>query len=144
MADKNNLKPGNKEYDGKVSGEPFSVVSRCQSFAADVFIATSGATKEYRFTICKVVQTYSCELIHLSRQANEAPLGSSIRTEYQDAAIEYVKKIDDVLPVVRRCRCFSINKEKELHKKLGNLKVSFNYWIASDKKRLEDKGGNPD
>ena len=132
------IKPGNKEYDGKIKGDPFSVINRCQAYAADIFIASAGATKDYRFTICKVIQTYACELIHQSRQANSFTLGSLERKNYQNNAVELVNKIDDLLPVIRRCRCISPQKEEELHKKAYNLKVSFNKWFDSDLRRIKE------
>ena len=130
--------PGYKEYDGKIKGDSFSVINRAQSFAAEIFIASAGATKEYRFTICKVIQSYACEAIHCTRQANGFGLGSPGRKEYQDIAVEFINKIDDLLPVIRRCRCISPQKEEELHKKIRYLKISFNKWVLSDKKRLEE------
>ena len=44
-----------KKYNGKIRGDSFDVIHRCQSFASDIFTASAGATKEYRFTICKIV-----------------------------------------------------------------------------------------
>lgn len=131
--------PGNKNYDGKIKGDPFSVINRCQAYAAEIFNASAGATKEYRFTICKVIQTYSCEVIHLTRQANSFELGSKDRKELQNEAVELINKIDDLLPVIRRCRCISPQKEKELHQKAQNLKYSFNMWFKSDMERLKEK-----
>lgn len=145
MADDSKLQPGNKTYDGKVSGEPFSVIHRCQTFTTDVYNATSGAPKDKRYSICRKLQDYSVELIHITRQSNEFDLFSQAkdRYEYRDNAIEQIKKIDDLLPVVRGCRCFSPKKESELHKKLYNLKESFNYWISSDNRRLREQGIEP-
>lgn len=134
----NQLEPGNKDYDGKVKGDFFSVINRCQSYCADIFNASAGATKEYRFTICKVIQSYACELVHTARQANGFELGNPDRRKYQDDAVEYIKKIDDLLPVIRRCRCISPKKEQELHKKANNLKVSFNIWYKTDDKRIKE------
>ena len=36
--------PGNKDYDGKVKGNPFSVINRAQSYCAEIFNASAGAT----------------------------------------------------------------------------------------------------
>ncbi len=136
----NRKDPGSKDYDGKIKGDPFSVINRCQAYAAEIFNASAGATKEYRFTICKVIQTYACEAVHLTRQANSFELGSDDRKNLQNDAIEFINKIDDLLPVIRRCRCISPNKEMELHKKAQNLKYSYNKWIKSDMERLKGKG----
>lgn len=59
-----------KTYNGKIKGDIFDVIHRCQVFASEVFIASAGAKKEYRFTICKVLQTNACKLIYTVRQAN--------------------------------------------------------------------------
>lgn len=134
-ADKSSEKP----YDGKIRGDSFGVIHRCQTLASDIFIASSGATKEYRFTVCKVLQTYVCELIHTTRQANAFDLykQSTDRKEKQDEAIELMERITDLLPVVRRCRCISPGQEKELNKKLTNLKFAFRKWIDSDLYRIQ-------
>ena len=101
-----------KKYNGKIRGDSFDVIHRCQSFASDIFTASAGATKEYRFTICKIVQTLSCELIYSAR-------------------------IADLLPVIRKCKCLSLGQERELNNKLSNLKISYGKWIESDKKRID-------
>lgn len=130
-----------KSYDGKIRGDSFSVIHRCQVLASDVFIASCGATKEYRFTVCKVLQTYACELIHTTRQANTFDLYKQgmARREKQDEAIELMERITDLLPVVRRCRCISPGQEKELNKNLTNLKFAFKKWIDSDLYRIQHK-----
>lgn len=139
MDNRNYKEPVVKSYDGKIKGDAFSVINRCQSYSADIFNASAGATKEYRFTVCKVIQGYSCELIHTTRQANAFPLGSDERKAYQKDAVELINKIDDMLPVIRRCRCISPNKEQELHKKAYNLKIAFTKWFESDDRRLKEK-----
>lgn len=130
--------PGEKTYDGKIKGDSFSVINRCQSFCAEIFMASAGASKEYRFTICKVIQTYSCEAVHLTRQANAVSLENPERRNLQKEAVEYINKVDDMLPVIRRCRCISLDREADLHKKLNNLKISYNKWIESDNRRLRE------
>lgn len=133
-----------KPYNGRIRGDSFDVIHRCQAFASDVFIVSSGATKEFRFTICKVLQTYSCELIHTTRQANGFDLytQSTDRKEMQDKAIELMERITDILPVVRRCRCISPGQEKELNNKLTNLKFSFNKWLETDSYRIKQSNTN--
>lgn len=135
VADKSFEKP----YDGKIRGDSFGVIHRCQVLASDIFIASSGATKEYRFTVCKVLQTYVCELIHTTRQANAFNLykQGTDRKEKQNEAIELMERITDLLPVVRRCRCISPGQEKDLNKKLTNLKFAFQKWIDSDLYRIQ-------
>lgn len=128
-----------KNYDGKISGRDFDVLNRCQKLCSDIFIASAGAAKEYRFTCCKVIQSYSCELVHSCRQANGYQLGSDERKNQHDISLEYIEKIADMLPVIRRCRCISIGQEKELNKKLCNLKISYNKWVNSDKNRISQK-----
>ena len=39
----------------KVNKRPFELKEKCQDFAADIYIATSVAQKEYRLSICKKV-----------------------------------------------------------------------------------------
>lgn len=125
-----------KKYNGKIRGDSFDVIHRCQSFAADVFNASAGATKEYRFTICKVIQTLSCELIYSARQANAFDLSSPKRMEKHLDTLELMNKIADLLPVIRKCKCISLGQERELNNKLSNLKFSYEKWIESDKKRI--------
>lgn len=126
-----------KKYNGKIRGDSFDVIHRCQSFASDVFTASAGATKEYRFTICKIVQTLSCELIYSARQANAFDLASPDRMAKHMDSIELMNKIADLLPVIRKCKCISLGQERELNNKLSNLKISYSKWIESDKKRID-------
>jgi hypothetical protein len=139
MADTRKNTKTEKPYDGKIKGDTFDVINRCQALASDIFVASAGASKEYRFTVCKVIQTYSCELIHTARQANSFDLytQSSDRMKGQKDAYELMEKISDLLPVVRRCRCISLGQEKELNKKLTNLKYAFKKWTESDVYRLK-------
>lgn len=132
------LEPGKKEYDGKIKGDSFSVINRCQSFCSEIFMASAGAEKEYRFTICKFIQTYACESVHLTRQANAVELGNPDRRKLQLEAVEYIEKVDDLLPVIRRCRCISLKRESDLHKKANNLKFAYRKWFDSDNKRLKE------
>lgn len=125
-----------KTYNGRIRGDSFDVIHRCQSFAADIFIASSGATKEYRFTICKMLQTLSCELTYSARQANAIDLMNPQRKEMHEASIELMNKIADLLPVIRKCKCISMGQERELNNKLSNLKISYNKWMQSDERRI--------
>jgi hypothetical protein len=137
-------KTGKKEkpYDGKIKGDSFDIIRRCQTLAAEIFNASAGATKEYRFTVCKVLQTYACELIHTARQANSYDLfkQTSERRLLQDQALELMYKIKDILPVVRRCRCITTGQETELGKKVSNLGFAFDKWMKSDEYRLKTSG----
>lgn len=54
-----------KKYNGKIRGDSFDVIHRCQSFASDIFTASAGATKEYRFTICKQERELNNKLSNL-------------------------------------------------------------------------------
>lgn len=133
--------PGKKTYDGKVRGEPFDIINRCQSLASEVFNASAGATKEYRFTVCKYIQTDCCNLIHTARQANAIELNSPLRVEKHKEALELMERIIDMLPVLRKCRCITPNQERELHSKVSNLKYGYNKWIESDKYRISSSKG---
>lgn len=140
--DRKHLEPGNKEYDGDISGKEYDAVTRCQVFTSHIYNSTSGAPKDKRYSICKVVQGYCNNLIHFTRQANYFNLFEQTKDRflYRAVSIELINMVDDMLPVIRRCRCFSPKKEAELHKKLNDLKISFNIWVSSDKKRLKENG----
>lgn len=142
MADenKNQTKTNEKPYDGKIKGDSFDVIHRSQMLAAEIFIASAGASKEYRFTICKVVQTHACEVVHLMRQANSMDLFklTEIRKQMQDEALERLERIVDLLPVIRKCRCITPGQEKELNTKVQNLKFAFKKWVETDNYRLEE------
>lgn len=129
-------KPGKKDIDGKIKSQPFQVIERCQAFSAKVFIASAGAPKEYRFTICKIIQTYSCELVHTARLANCYKLESPERLNTHNEVLELMEKISDLLPVLRRCRCISLGQESELFKDLSNLQYGYKAWMESDKRRI--------
>lgn len=75
------------------------------------------------------------DLISCIRSANEFQLHSKERQDGQTKAIELVKKIKDIIPVLSGCRCMSLAKEAALMKLLGNLETGLDYWIKSDNKR---------
>jgi len=131
--------PGTKTFDGKVKDKSFQVLERGQAFSAKVFIASAGAQKEYRFTICKIIQGLSCELIHSMRIANAYDLESAERMETHQNTLEIMEKINDLLPVLRRCRCITIGQESELVKDLSSLKFGYTKWIESDQRRIAYK-----
>ena len=133
----NELKPGKKNYDGKTYGKDFYLIERSQSFAAEIFNASAVAPKEYRFTICKIVQTYACEIIYSIRIANSYKLGSKEREDAHQESLSLIDKLNDLLPVIRKCRCISIRQEADLCKKLGNLRIGYIKWIESDRARLK-------
>ena len=137
MADRK--QSGVKSYDGKLKDKPFQIIERGQAFSAKVFMASAGAQKEYRFTICKIIQGLSCDLIHTMRIANAYDLESVERRETHQNALEIMEKINDLLPVLRRCRCITIGQESELEKDLSSLKFGYTKWIESDQRRIRYK-----
>ena len=122
-----------------VLSKPFQILERCQAFSAKVFVSSANAPKEYRFTICKIIQSLSCELIHTARLANSFDLGKSERAELHLEALEIMEKINDLLPVLRRCRCITLGQESELMKDLSSLQFGYRKWIESDEKRIAFK-----
>lgn len=135
----NRKQSGEKSFDGKMKDKPFQIIERGQAFSAKVFMASAGAQKEYRFTICKIIQGLSCDLIHNIRIANAFDLESVERMEMHNASLEIMEKINDLLPVLRRCRCITIGQESELAKDLSSLKFGYKKWIESDQKRIAYK-----
>lgn len=127
--------PGYKSFDGKALKGSFQIIEKCQEFAAKVYEYTVKAEKEYRVTICRTVQEYCCIVIHSARFANSIPLGSPDRSEAHKETLEYLERVNDLLPVLRRCRCLSPNQESDLHKKFSNLRFGYLKWMESDKKR---------
>lgn len=129
--------PGRKEYDGKFNKGPFQTIEKCQEFATRVYQYTVKAEKEYRLTICKTVQDYCCEMVHSARKANSIQLQNSLRQEIHKETLEYMERINDLLPVLRRLRCMSPNQEADLQKKFSSLRFGYIKWMESDKRRLE-------
>ena len=126
-----------KEYDGHPPERYFRVIPSCQSFAAELFTASAKAEKEYRFTLCKKVTKFACKLIHSARMANKYELGSEDRKKQHEKSLELIEKINDLLPVMRRCRCLTVKQEATLTKRLGSLKYGYEKWIESDENRTE-------
>ena len=131
--------PGTKSFDGKLKDKPFQVIERGQAFTAKVFMASAGAQKEYRFTICRKIQDLSCELIHTMRIANAYDLESDERRQTHENTLEIMEKINDLLPVLRRCRCITSGQESELVKDLSSLKFGYTKWMESDQRRIAYK-----
>lgn len=128
---------GTKEYSGKPSKGPFQTIQKCQEFATKVYQYTVKAEKEYRLTICKKVQDYCCEMVHSARKANSIQLRDPLRQEAHKETLEYMERINDLLPILRRLRCMSPNQEAELQKKFSSLRFGYLKWIENDKQRLE-------
>ena len=78
-------------------------------------------------------------MIHNIRIANAFDLESVERMEMHNASLEIMEKINDLLPVLRRCRCITIGQESELAKDLSSLKFGYKKWIESDQKRIAYK-----
>lgn len=131
--------PKRKEYDGNRNKNPFQTIEKCQEFATKVYQYTVKAEKEYRLTICKTVQEYCCELVHSARKANSIQLHNPLRQEVHRESLEYMERINDMLPILRRLRCMSPNQEAELHKKFDNLYYGYMKWIESDERRLKNE-----
>lgn len=115
----------------------FRLLKECQKLSADIFIASASAKKEYRFTICKKVHDLSCDLIHEVNLANSYKLGSEDRYEKQKEIVALILRLEELLPVLRRCRCISLGQEGEIVKKIGNIKTTYEFWMESDKRRIE-------
>ena len=131
--------PGRKDYDGKLPSEPFKVINKCQSLAASVFINTSKAEKEYRQTVCKIIQQYSVEMVHSARLANSINIHDPRRRAAHENTLEYIEKINDMLPIISACRCISHSQEAEIGKQLGRLRYGYKKWMESDARRLEEE-----
>lgn len=117
----------------------FRFLKDCQNLAAEVFKASADAPKEFRFTICKKVHDLCCDLVHSVRLANNYQLGTQDRMDEQAVVMEILLRINDLLPVLRRCRCISLGQEGEITKRIGNLKFSYEKWLESDLYRINKK-----
>ena len=129
--------PGRKEYDGKPNRGPFQTIEKCQEFATKVYQYTVKAEKEYRVSVCKTVQDYCCEMVHSARKANSVPLHDPLRQEIHKSTLEYMERVNDLLPVLRRLRCMTPNQEAELQKKFFSLRFGYLKWVESDERRIE-------
>ncbi len=121
----------------KVNKRPFELKEKCQEFAADIYNVTSVAPKELRLSLCKRTQDLATELIHTVRLANACKLGSPDRKAAQRDAIEMIDRLNDLMPVMTKCRCVTPEQETALSKKLKNLKNACNIWAQKDAERLE-------
>jgi len=125
-----------KYFPQSYSEDSFRFGKDCRDLAAEIFKASASAPKEYRFTLCKKMHDVCCDLIYSARAANAYPLGSEDRKEEQRRIIELLLRIDDLLPILRRCRCISLTDEAALTKRVGNVKVRFEKWLDSDNYRI--------
>lgn len=118
----------------------FRLFKECQKLAAEIFRASADAPKGYRFSICKEVSDRCCNLVHSVRLANSYQIGSKYRKDEQEKAKEYLLEIQDLLPVLRRCRCITIGQEGEITKKVDSVKFGFEKWLESDHARIDKMG----
>ena len=136
--DEQDKEPGRKEYDGSIPDSPFRIVEKCQIFASAVYIYTAKAEKEYRVSLCRKVQDLACEMIHAARAANQIDIMDASRMEAHKQALEHMERLNDLIPVMRRCKCISIGQESELSKQFANLRFGYNMWIENDTKRRQE------
>ncbi len=109
---------------------PFKLVQRCQILSTQIVSATANAPKEYRLSICKEVQNLSYELIHTIRLANSFPFGED-RQSTQKTAQENIERINDLIPVAKRCRCITPEQEEEIIKTINLIRSNFINWVES-------------
>lgn len=114
----------------------FKLLKECQNLSSDIFAASASAKKEYRFTLCKKIHDLCCELVHSVNVANSYQVGTEDRMREQKRVADLLLRIDELLPVLRRCRCISLGQEGEITKKIGNIKISYEKWVESDMKRI--------
>ena len=79
------------------------------------------------------------ELVHTARLANSLRLGSSDRRSAQRDVLELIERSNDLLPVLAKCRCISLEQEVLLEKKLSRLRKKSNVWIQKDMECLDRK-----
>ena len=128
--------PKRKDFDGRLPDSSFRIIEKCQIFVAAVYTCTAKAEKEYRMTICKKLQDLACDALHLASAANRIPVTSLERQEVHRRALDTLEKVNDLLPVIRRCKCISPGQEKELMRQFDAIRAGYRYWIESDLKRL--------
>ncbi|MBP3782392.1 MAG: hypothetical protein J6I68_04010 [Butyrivibrio sp.] len=122
----------------KLKKRSFELKEKCQDLVSDVYILTSSSQKEYRTSLCKKVQDYSCEAVHSLRLANSLKIGTVARKNAQNDSLEMLGRLQDLLPVLTKCRCITPEQEKLLDKKVSSLKVSLERWLEKDMERLEE------
>ena len=143
MGKENSIKTGsppviNGGADAKVKKRSFELKERCQDLAGDIYIVTSASPKEFRTTLCKRAQDYACEAIHHVRAANTYKIGTNTRKASQAQAVEMLNRVNDLLPVLTRCKCITPDQEKLLEKKIISLRINVERWIDKDNERLEE------
>ena len=114
----------------------FKILKSSQDLAATLFNVTSKANKNYRLTLCQYVNHLACDLVHTIRKANNLQLGTESRLVAQQEVLEFLARLQDMMPVLRGCRCCTIKEEGQLEKKLGELEDKVRAWVTSDKRRL--------
>ena len=122
----------------KTKKRSFELKEKCQELVADIYAVTSISQKEFRTSLCKKVQDYACEAVHSLRLANSLKIGSSSRKSAQQDAAEMISRIQDLLPVMTRCKCITPEQEKLLDKKVSSLKLSLERWLEKDRERIEE------
>lgn len=143
MGKDNSIKTGSLPTNGsadatKLKKRSFELKEKCQELASDVFVFTSVSPKEYRTSLCKKVQDYSCEAVHSIRLANSLKVGTTARKNAQNDAIEMLSRLDDLLLILTKCRCITPEQERALSKKAVSLKQSVERWLEKDMERLEE------
>ncbi|MBR2044721.1 MAG: hypothetical protein IJ958_01135 [Agathobacter sp.] len=124
-------------YFPNTNNDEFRLYKECQNLAADILVASASARKEYRFTICKKIHDMSCDLIHMVNLANAYRLGSDDRKEAQQEIVHLILRIEELMPVLTRCRCISPKQEIVIVKSIGKIKTTYEFWMESDKKRIK-------
>lgn len=127
-----------EQFGSRVKRKPFQLLEKCQRLSTKIVNASAKSDKNYRQTICLEVRHYSYDLIHAVRKANFSDLGSQLRKEAQAEAAEYIERIYDLIPVMRRCGCITPQSEGDIEKDLCYVRASFDSWLQSDEKRIKE------
>lgn len=135
---------GNSPDIRKNKGEPqkktFQIITKSQEFSAVLYSYLAKSEKEYRSSICQKVQEYSLNVIHCARMANSYELHDEGREKAHKKTMEFMNRIEDLLPVLRRLKCITDEQESDLMRRLNALKNGYSRWIESDAKRLDQSG----
>ena len=124
-----------KEYDGKISNKEFRVLHDAQKFVSEIFLCTSKASREQRFTSCKTIQTLACDLLFGIEETNSCDVGTKKRMKGHKRNLKTIDKILCFLPVIRRLKCISIRQQADLEMELSKIRISYESWVKSDLKR---------